>query len=327
MVEEDLIDRALTIIDLKPWALKARVVTEIRRLCRQSPDGWTVTSYRTVARRLQCSERYTFELMGPKNGSLWKIDRVLMRGDVGRGSRPTEYRVNPDPMRWRNVPWIPDLETRRLIFEAPCRAPVRSTDDAFLPRSHVAAPTDFVPRSHGAAEDSTVPRSQGAAPENDGAAPSDRGTNPAGESPSHLCLVSKPPTTTQEEEEGLRQTKATDKIINAIYAKTGGGYTYGTPAKRIAELATDENLAAILAAVQAAPPGLGPPKIVDYVEAVLAGRLRSLGQGPAHSADWLAKRIQTLRAVTAGRDPEDVEEQLRELSECETEAAQFKEAQ
>lgn len=323
MVDEDLLDRALTVIDLRPWALRAKVVIEIRRLCRQSPDGWAVISYRTMALRLRCSDRYASDLIGRK-GTLWRVDRVLVRGDVGRGSRATEFRVN-DPAEWRNVPWTVDRETRALIFGASCRAPERRTDDGSLPRSLSAALDNSLPRSHSAAEDSPVPRSQSAAPGFEGAAIPERGKSDDGDAPPLLSLVFKPSTTEEEEEEEeelAHQTEITDQIKAAILAKTGQ-LTFGAPAQRIVRLACDENLPTILHAIKAAPPAYGPPKVVDYIEAVLAGH----GPGPAGAPPDLAGRAAHLRRMIARLPAEETEELQRQLAECETEEAQLKEAQ
>jgi hypothetical protein len=315
---EDALDAALAMIDVRRWGLRVRIVSLVRRELRITPDDWVYVGYRDLAARLACSDRYLWDLLGDK-GTLWRVDRVLERGRVGAGQRGTAYRLHP-PDQWRNVPWLEDnRELRLLRLRSPSRAPHRAANDGLEARSHSAALTDLAPRSHSAALDPLAPRSHSAPLGIASGAPRDRGANLEEPGVSTNCLGEADASLSRSSRE--RAGEAAQQLQQAIEARTGAP-CYGRLLARIDRLAATHDLAAMLAAVAAAPPGLLPPGIVERCERAAAGTLHPAAGGPPVVNQSLlrarAAQLERRLATYAAERADPPEQLLADLAECQT---------
>lgn len=323
---EDALDAAVAMIDVRRWGLRLRVVTLIRRELRFSSDDWAYVGRRDLAARLRCSDRYLWDLLGDQ-GTLWRVDRVLERGQVGAGQRGTAYRIHP-PDQWRNVPWLEDnRELRLLRLRAPSRAPHRAANDGLAARSHSAPLTNLAARSHSAPLDPLAARSHSAPLGIASGAPSDRAANLDGPGVSTNCPGEADASLSRTSTE--RVSEAAQQLQQAIEAKTGAP-CYGRLLARIDRLAATKDLAVMLTAVAASPPTLLPPGVVERCERAASGTLHpAAGTGAVVNLSLLRARATNLErqvATYAAEQADPPGQLLADLAECQTQITVLEEA-
>jgi len=119
---ERALDQAEKMMRLHRWAVRMQIVRLVHQAAKESPDGWARLGTVAIAEHLGISKSYVWQLMGTgasSKGLLWRVERVLWKASIGRGSAGTQWRVNPDIEGWRNVPWlVVDPMTRATLLEA-----------------------------------------------------------------------------------------------------------------------------------------------------------------------------------------------------------------
>jgi len=320
---EDALDAALAQIDNVAYGARLRVVLVIRREGRWWTDGVARIGYRVVARRARVSERYCKTLL-----DTLVVERVLLRGELGAGTRGTAYRINPRVDQWRGVPWLDDDRERRAYrIATPSRAPDRGANTEAAPRPHGAALGERGPRSDGAAHSAAIiplaPRSRARRKESVSAATWDRGAAPRPLSSSGANVGNG-----VENALSQREREVADRIIGAIDARGNGRVNRSATRLRArieAVAANVDDVDALLGFLSQVDGKLGPPLVVDELESFVAGEHEPpspAASAPAGGALTKAAKRETLERLIAqyrSVDADPPEDLLAELAACDTE--------
>lgn len=206
----------------------------------------------------------------------------------GRGGRAHAYRVQPDLLEWRGVPWTvdPELVGHRIAmfheeqhsaanpaaeaFLAPSRT---ARSDVFLAPSYTARGSRFVARSRTARErtgPSHLSRPLGAREGGERVAPS-RSAREISDGPKRSSLhggpgrADPPPLASGDEEERSITTEEAT-ALRAVQRHARARFIAGRPRAQVLRLLDDHTPAALTAALERCPAGLGLDALVSELE-------------------------------------------------------------
>lgn len=295
---------ALSMIDRRAWRLPAQVVDLIRAVTIDDPlfprDELVLLGHRQVAEWFKgegCDHRYVYRVMREL------ADQGVLRRVAGAGRRPDAWGVNAIAL-WRDVPWsVPRELVLRRVADA-C-APPFAPQGIGSAAMHAAALGDVAPRSLSRHNEGLVPRSGSRHNGFTRAATRNAAQSDSVDAP-YLSSRDKSLST-----EGGRES--IEVVIKAIRAKTGAK-VWGAPARKLDELVATAGEQVVLEAIALAPPGLGSPKLVEWV----ADELEARAPAPK-DADWFRRRAMAIEAQLLHLDADDDQAVVlaAELTECE----------